>query len=146
VKTVKSLAPKSYHKVVQIRFREGDPARILYFANLFSLAHDTFEDFIQANGFTWKEWFKDSPYLVPIRHAECDYQAPFLPGEHYEIHVSVAQFRETSLQMKYVFMKGEKTHAVVKMVHAFLDGQTKQKTRVPESIKSRLVPFLEGSE
>ena len=134
-----------YKRPIQIRFREGDPARILYFANLFSLAHDTFKDFIQANGFTWKEWFTENPLMVPIRHAECDYQAPFMPGENYEIQVFVAQFRETSFQMKYVFLQGSKVHAIVKMVHAFIDPKTKQKTAVPESIKSRLLPFLESA-
>ncbi len=136
--------PHTYKRPIQIRFREGDPARILYFANLFSLAHDTFEDFIQEVGFTWKEWFTElNPCMVPIRHTECDYLAPFMPGQKYEIEVLVAQFRDTSLQMKYVFRQGDRVHAVVKMVHAFLDPQTKQKVAIPEKVKMKFSPYLE---
>ena len=113
-----------FKRPFQIRFREADPARIMYFANLFSIAHDTFEDFIQVHGYEWKEWFTDlNPTMVPIRHAEADYLAPFMPGEHYEVQVTVAQIRETSMQMKYTFRQGSRVHAVVKMVHAFLDPQ-----------------------
>lgn len=137
---------RSYKKSIQIRFREADPARIMYFANLLDIAHDSFEDFIQDVGFSWKEWFKDTPSLVPIRHAECDYKAPFIPGEHYDVHVSVSGFRETSFQMKYVFKKGDHVHAVVKMVHAFLDPATKQKKRVPDDVRKRLEPFLDQPE
>lgn len=135
---------RTYKKSIQIRFRDADPARILYFGNLFNFAHDCFEDLIQDNGFTWNEWFKDPASIVPIRHAECDYRAPFLPGEHYEIHAVVAGFGETSLQMKYTFMQGEKVHAIVKMVHAFLDPKTKEKKAIPADVKDRLRPFLES--
>ena len=134
-----------YKKTIQIRFGDADPARILYFANLLSISHDCFEDFIQANGYEWKEWFRDNSHMVPIRHAECDYRSPFIPGEHYEIQVQVAQIKETSLQMQYTYVREGKTHAIVKIVHAFLDSKTKQKTSVPEKVKRVFSPFLVGT-
>lgn len=134
-----------YRRTLQLRFREADPAGIMYFANIFSLAHDTFEDFIQAAGLDWKEWFKEPQVIVPIRHTECDFRSPFRPGETYEIQATVAQFRETSLQMQYVFLQGSRVHAVVKMVHAFLDPRTKQKTPIPENIKKHLLPYLSAT-
>lgn len=134
---------KTYQKQIQIRFREGDPAQILYFGNVLNLAHDCFEDFIQAAGLSWNEWFTKNPYLVPIRHVESDYRAPFRPGETYTITARVAQIRDTSFQMKYVFSQGPQEHATVKMVHAYLDPKTKQKTGVPDNIRTLLTPYLE---
>jgi acyl-CoA thioester hydrolase/1,4-dihydroxy-2-naphthoyl-CoA hydrolase len=133
-----------YQKRIQIRFRDADPARILFFGNVFSLAHDTFEDFIQESGISWRNWFSGEPYIVPIRHAECDYLAPFRVGEHYEVKATVAQLRESSFQMRYVFTRGSQTHAVVTMVHTFLDPKTQQKIPIPETVKSKLLPFLES--
>ncbi|MFN7728787.1 MAG: acyl-CoA thioesterase [Bdellovibrio sp.] len=135
---------KTYQKQIQIRFREGDPARIMYFRNVFDLAHDCFEDFIQAQGLSWSDWFDKNPCLVPIRHVEADFLAPFIPGETYTISTVVAQIRDTSFQMKYVFEQNAKVHAVVTMVHAYLDPKTQQKTKVQEQIRNLLTPYLEA--
>lgn len=136
--------PQIYKRRIQIRFREGDPARILYSGNLFSLAHDTFEEFIQqALGLEWKDWFLPKDAIVPIRHTECDFLAPFLPGEFYDVQVLVAKFGKTSMQMKYVFTQGERTHAVLTMVHAFLDPKTKEKMEVPAWVRAKFSPYLE---
>ncbi len=115
----------------------------MYFGNLFSFAHDAFEEFIVAAGYTYKEWFGTTEHLIPIRHAEADFLSPFFAGETYDVAVTVAQIRETSFQMKYVFSKNGKTHAEVRMVHAVLSLQTKQKTKIPPIMQQRLSPYLE---
>lgn len=134
---------KVFEKEIMIRFREADPARIMYFGNLFSIAHDCFEDFIIDAGFTWNEWFSKGPYMIPIRHTECDYLAPFVPGEKYRIQTTVAEIRTSSFKMKYTFLKGSQMHAELKMVHAVLDSKTHQKIPIPAEIRNRLNPYLE---
>lgn len=129
-----------------IRFHEADPVQIMYFANIFSFAHEAYEDFISQTGYTWSEWFKTKKYLIPIRHAEADFKSPFLPGDTYKIEVFVASFGTTSFKMKYKFtdkMTG-KLHAEVKMVHAVLEANTLKKVPLPEIMKQRLSPFLEN--
>lgn len=72
-------ASKTFHTEIQIRFREADPAGILFFGHVFALAHDCFEGFIEETGFGWKNWFNvRGEYLVPIRHTEANYLRPFL--------------------------------------------------------------------
>ena len=132
-----------FKKDFQVRFREAAPAGIGYFANTFNFAHDAFEDFIQAAGFTWKEWFQTREFIVPIRHTECNFTKPFLPGQSYQIAVSVAKLGESSFQMKYQFQSTEGTHAEVRMTHVFLDAKTKQKTSVPEIVRTRLKVYLD---
>lgn len=126
-----------------LTFREADPAKIMFFGNIYGFAHDAFEQFIVDAGYTWKEYFQDQNYAIPLRHSEANYLAPFFPGETYDITVMVASFGETSFKMKYVFTQGDKTHAVVTMVHSVLDLKTKQKTAIPAQMKSRLEPYLE---
>ena len=135
-----------FKKDFQVRFREADPAGIGYFANVFSFAHDAFEDFIQAAGFTWKEWFLTKDYIIPIRHTECNFTRPFLPGDVYQISVSVAKLGDSSFQMKYQFLQGANLHAEVRMTHVFLDYKSKQKIPVPELVRNRLKVYLDGND
>ncbi|MFM6926928.1 MAG: acyl-CoA thioesterase [Bdellovibrio sp.] len=128
-----------------LTFREADPAKIMFFGNIYGIAHDAFEQFILDAGFTWKEYFNDPNHAIPLRHSEANYLAPFFPGETYEIAVTLASFGETSFKMKYVFTQGDKTHAVVTMVHSVLDLKTKQKTAIPETFKQRFGQYLEST-
>ncbi len=139
-------ASKTFQTEIQIRFREADPAGILFFGHVFALAHDCFEGFIEETGFGWKNWFNvRGEYLVPIRHTEANYLRPFFAGQRYQITAQVQKLGETSFQMHYVFSQNGSTHAEVSMVHAFMDAKTKQKMPVPASVKEKLTPYLVNS-
>ena len=131
-----------FKKKIQLRFREADPAGILYFGNVFSLAHDCFEDFIQAAGFTWSEWFETKEFLIPIRHAECNFLKPFLPGRRYQITVSVSKLGNSSFQMKYLFSQDQVVHADVRMTHVFLTAKGHGKISVPPHVVERLKVYF----
>ncbi len=134
---------QKYKTQIRIHFRDADPAQIMYFGNLPSLAHDIFEEFIVATGYTWKEWFKGSTEMIPIRHLEVDYLAPFIPGETYEVEAHVENLGSTSFKMKYRFFKNELTCANLTMVHAVLDTKTKQKKELPETMRTRLERYAQ---
>lgn len=134
---------KLFKSQLKIKFRDGDPAQIMYFGNLFSFAHDAFEEFIVEAGYQWKEWFRTKIDMVPIRHADADFLAPFIPGETYEVTAQVENLGDTSFIMKYTFGPPAQPHATVRMVHAWLDAQTKQKKPLPELFRQRMEPYLE---
>jgi acyl-CoA thioesterase FadM len=138
------MAHKTFETQKKILFREADPAGIMFFGQIFAFSHDAFEEFLPAAGFTWKEWFHRKDLFIPIRHTEADFKAPFVPGETYSISVTVAKLSENSFQMKYVFSKDQRVHALVRMVHAFVDPKTKLKTAAPEDITRRLIPYCES--
>lgn len=138
-----SLTPETFKKTVQIRFHHADPAGIMYFANVFNLAHETFEDFIVQAGVPWKNWFQKNEFIIPIRHAESDFFAPFLPGESYDVLVHVISLSESSFKMKYIFQKNTKVHAIVKMVHTYVDPKTKVKAKIPQNMISLFQKFLQ---
>ncbi len=130
-----------YKTQVTIKFHQADPAGIMFFAHIMILAHDAYEGFVQACGFTWKEWFIDQKYLLPIRHSEADYLRPFKAGETYEIHVRVIDFSSSSFKLGYEFLQGPNKHAVVQLVHTCIDPKTFQKSTLPEILKLKLKPF-----
>lgn len=131
-----------FTRELRISFHEGDPAGILFFGHILTLSHSTFEEFLTKAGFSWREWFKNQDYLIPIRHTECDFLAPLYPGEYYMVDAFVAKLGQTSFQMKYLFRKDENIHAEVTMVHAFMDAKTKQKISIPHQVRERLKPFV----
>lgn len=135
---------KTFRTKKTLTFREADPAGIMFFGNIFAFAHDAFEEFIVEAGYTYKEWFGQRDVIIPIRHTEGDFKAPFRPGETYDVTVRVASFGETSFKMGYVFSQNDKVHATVSMVHSVLDGKTMQKHPLPALMKSRLEPYLES--
>ncbi len=135
---------KVFKTTLKVSFRAADPAGIMFFGNIYGLAHDAFEDFIVNTGFHWKEWFNTPEYIIPIRHSEADYEAPFLPGQNYDVSVSVKALGNTSFSIKYVFTAGEKLHARVEMVHVVLDAKTKKPIPLPGLIRERLSPYLEA--
>ncbi|KHD89702.1 MAG: thioesterase [Bdellovibrio sp. ArHS] len=135
---------KIFHTKKTLTFKEADPAGIMFFGNIFGFAHDAFEEFIQAAGYTYQGWFGQRDLIIPIRHTESDFLSPFFPGQTYDIAVTVASFGETSFKMKYVFSQNGKKNAVVQMVHSVVDGKTKQKAPLTVEMKSRLEPYLEA--
>lgn len=138
-------ASSAFKTTRTLTFREADPAQIMFFANIFDFAHDAYEEFVVSTGFTWKEYFQSPDYAIPLRHAESNFLSPLFAGETYEVAVSVASFGQTSFKMKYVFSKGDKTHAVVTLVHSVLDLKTMKKLNLPDNIRSRFQPYLESN-
>ena len=136
---------KTFNYTVSIKFHLADPAGIMYFGHIFSLAHDGYEQFVQAAGYSWNQYFLSSEHMFPIRHAECDYRKPFRAGEVYDVAVSVAHFSNTSFKMNYIFSRDQQEHAVVQIVHACLDAKTHAKMLLPFEFKQKLSPYL-GSE
>ncbi len=132
-----------YQTHATVKYHQADPAGIMFFAQVFTIAHDAYEGFIQACGFSWKEWFLDNKYLVPIRHTESDYLRPFRAGETYQIDVSVIEFSSSSFKIQYSFLQGLHKHAVVKMVHTCIDPKTFQKVQLPENVKTKLQTFYQ---
>lgn len=127
---------------INIKFHQADPAGIMYFAHIFTLAHDIFEQFIVHCGFNWNEWFLTGPTAMPIRQTECDYLRPFKAGECYDVEVSVTDFSSSTIKVQYEFFKNQNKHAVVKMVHIGLDSHTFQKINLPEAIRQKFQPYF----
>jgi len=133
---------KTHQVRIQIHFRDADPAGFMYFANLFSYAHDAFESFVVHAGIPWKDWFVNNQHIVPIRHAEADYFAPLFPGEYFDVISHVESMSESTFKMHYQFWQGTKTHASVKMAHTFVNPKDMKKAKLPDDFRALLAPYL----
>lgn len=57
--------------------------------------------------------------------------------------VRVIDFSSSSFKIRYEFVQGSQTHAVVKMVHTCIDSKTFQKLALPDIVKTKLQPFYD---
>ncbi|MEI7812300.1 MAG: acyl-CoA thioesterase [Ignavibacteria bacterium] len=126
--------------VLRVNFYDADPAGVLFFGNIFRLAHSAFEEMLENSGIG-KEYFFNEKYAVPLIHTEADYRKPILPNTKVTAEVEVVAIKETSFEMKYTFRnEAGEFCTTVKAVHVFIDLPAWKKTGIPD----RLREFLSG--
>jgi len=130
-----------FHASVRIRFEHADPEGIMFFGNIYGIAHEVYEQFVEHLGFTYKDWFLNKTWGVPLRKSECLYSAPLLPGQTYDVKVTVPQISDSSFGTHYIFALNGKTHAEVTLAHVFVDRNARSKTAIPSEIRGRLETY-----
>lgn len=129
---------------IKIKFREADPAGIMFFGNIFDISHDVFEEFILAAGFTWKEYFESPDFAVPLRHVEADYKSPLFPGHSYDVGLEIVNLGHSSATFKYSYYDDHTLCCEVTMVHTFINPQTTKKISIPDDVRRRLEHYRPG--
>lgn len=124
-----------------VHFNECDPAGILFFGNIFTLAHQSFEDFLNQNPETYHEYFASRQFAFPLIKAEAQFQRPMCLGKTYQIQLEITEIRNSSFQVLIQFLQAQETCAVVNTVHVCIDKLTQKKSDLPLSLRS----FLEST-
>ncbi len=124
-----------YKKIHQIRFREADPAGIMFFGNIYGICHDAFEDMIEGIGIGWDSYFNNKDLLIPLMKSEAEYRGSLVPGKHYEISIFFSQLKTSSFEITYniqdILGPSPRICMIVKTVHVCLDAKTKAKIPLP---------------
>lgn len=129
----------SFRCTLFISFNEADPAGILFYGNIFSMALEAYEQFvIQGLSISWKEWFTHPDWVVPVKQAKADFFAPLFPGEHCEAVVTLSNIGTSSFQLKCDFYQRETLCAAVETVHVFCSRSPFQKQPIPKEILEKL--------
>lgn len=122
-----------------LSFELADPAGVLFFGHVFTLAHQAYEQFvIQELEIPWDEWFSNPEWGVPIKHAEATYHAPLFAGKLCTIDVQVEEVKHSSFSLLYSMYQEEVLCCMVKTVHVFCDSHTKLKQSIPSPIEGKL--------
>lgn len=130
-----------FMKSIHLRFRHGDPAGLLFFGNVYEIAHDVYEDFVEHLGIEWKDWFQNPTWAVPIRHSSCEHLLPMQPSVKYKVRVEVDRLGKSSFTLKYVVVKGSRIYAEVSLVHTFFNKSTRTKMSIPSDVRERLEAY-----
>ncbi|MCK5000300.1 MAG: acyl-CoA thioesterase [Anaerohalosphaera sp.] len=121
-----------------IRLHHTDAAGIVYFANLFVLAHECYETFLEK----WTpigQMIEQGQLVIPIAHAEADYFEPLRLSENIRIDMALTSIGKSSFELQHLFYNtSSKLSATVKMIHVIRDRSTGKPIDVPEDLAAML--------
>lgn len=122
-----------------VKLPDTDAAGILFFANHFTMAHNAYEAFMETIDCSLKHIIRESSYLLPIAHAEADYQGILSLGDKFSISMK-AEVGKTSFTLSCVFKDGQGNMAAqVRTVHVAVDKGTGEKIPLPDKVKKGLL-------
>lgn len=124
------------HKMT-VRMHQTDSAGVVFYANLFVMAHECYESWLE-------QYLSLSEILrrdiqIPIAHAEADYDLPLSLSDEVTIELALAQKKTTSFTLQYTFItENGRQAAHVKTVHVVIDSRTRQPVQIPSFLEKAL--------
>jgi O-succinylbenzoic acid--CoA ligase len=107
-----------------IRLHDTDAAAVIYFASLFRIMHDSFEDFLDQSGLPIQSIISGKQFAMPIVHAEANYLAPIKLGDQIDIQLSLKNRGQHSFTIQYTMLNdsgkrvatGSTTHVTINVI------------------------------
>ena len=122
-----------------VKLHHTDAAGVLFFVNYFKIAHDAYEEFLEAIDLDIGYLIDESPFLLLIAHAEADYKKPQRVGDRITVEIKVERIGNSSFTLDYRILDSSGEEAtLVKTVHAAMDQKTQKVVRLPEDLKEKL--------
>lgn len=121
----------------KVTFSETDPGGILFFAEIFKIAHIVYEQFFDSSSFKIN-YFIDNDIAIPIVHTEADFFSPIKFGDILKCRLNVEELGSTSFKLSYKFLVDEKIVASVKTAHVVIMKHNFEKTPIPAEILAML--------
>ena len=121
-----------------ILFHQCDPAGILFFGEIFPIAHSALEDFLNSIGAA-EEYFGLKTYAFPIVSANANYMKPLKHNEEITIDMSVKEVGKSSFQLSYqIYNTRYELAADVTITHACVKTKTFKKAPLTQHMKAIL--------
>ena len=125
-----------------IKFHEVDAAGIIFFANVYKIAHDAYQNFLFSLDLD-ENYFESKHYAIPLVHSSADYLKPIKFNDTVTIEVKVVKLGESSFELNYNFLNEKNEITVqVETVHVMIEKENFKKTNIPEKLKKNLAKFL----
>lgn len=124
----------TFRYTTYIPFHLCDPAGILFFGHVFSLAHQAYEHLIQEEWkLSWAFWFQNPEWILPIRQTEAQFIAPLRAGRDCVIELAVQHFSLSSFTLKSALFQ-EALCCEVTTVHVFCERASLKKRDIPQEV------------
>ena len=122
-----------------IFLKETDATGVIYFGSLFQYALEAFEVLLSEKK-TPLSTILLQGYLLPIVHAEADYQAPLRVGDQISIELTLGRVgqKSFSIQSKMILLPDRKEAGKVEIVHAFIRKGEDKASEIPFEILTLL--------
>ena len=125
-----------------IPFHLADPAGVVFFGHVFTLAHQVFEQFvIEQLKCQWVDWFQHPDWVIPIKKTEAEFHLPLKAGQICELQCSISAMTTSSFVFVTHFFQPHLC-CTVQSVHVFCQQEPKQKMAIPSHLRTTLERYL----
>lgn len=136
-------SPRFFEYVFRVPFHQVDRAGVVFFAHLFTHAHDAYERFMESLDSGLDRLVRESHCDLPIVHAAADYRLPLRHGMEVRVHMWVDRLGDTSFTTAYDFIgPGGGRYARLELVHCCTQQDGRRKTPVPMELRKQLQPYV----
>jgi 1,4-dihydroxy-2-naphthoyl-CoA hydrolase len=120
-----------------IRLHHTDGAGVIFFAQLLVLAHECYEAFMDTV-LPLRTILDQGQILMPITHAEADYQKPIRVGDCLTVTVTLGCQTDHSFTLNYVFKRDNQQVATASTRHVVVCADFSGKTKIPAELRQAL--------
>ena len=126
-----------YTHQLTLRLSQTDAAGLVFYGRLFDLTQECLEVGLEKVGMPLAAIFRDGEYLLPVVHAEADYQSPLRLGDAIECRCNLEP-HDHSVHLRVVLTVGGRLSARCHVVHAVLDPRSGRSAGVPDDLRDAL--------
>ncbi|HFD79745.1 MAG TPA: acyl-CoA thioesterase [Gammaproteobacteria bacterium] len=125
-----------------VPLQDVDAAGVVFFAHAFRYAHETFERFMAHIGHPLPELLGAGEYLLPLVHAEAEYQKPLRHGDRFEVQLWISLLGEHSFHVscRIVDAAGEEC-VTLTSIHVLTERADGQPATLPPPLREALAIY-----
>ncbi len=122
-----------------IRMHHTDAAGLVFYAQVFVLAHECYESFLEKQGLSLASMIAEGDYIAPIVHAKADLKAAMRMSDRITIEMELARTGKSSYELACKFTNEQgKITANTTTIHAVIEKNTSQPIRIPQEFEKVL--------
>ncbi|KOP23519.1 1,4-dihydroxy-2-naphthoyl-CoA hydrolase [Hapalosiphon sp. MRB220] len=122
----------TYHRT--IRFQDTDAAGVVYFANVLSICHESYEESLEVSGINIKEFFSNPSVAYPIVHANVDFFRPIFCGDKLVVTLIPQKLSTEKFEINYEILVADVMVAKAFTRHVCIDTNNRQKIDLPQQM------------
>lgn len=127
----------------QVPFHEVDRAGVLFYAHLFTHAHNTYEQFMKTIGCSLHDVVNGCRYAIPLVHASADYREPIRHDAEVSARLWLERISDNAFTVGYDFLAQDgRVCAHAETVHCCVDKSSGRKRAIPSDLRDRLLPYM----
>ncbi len=116
-----------------IRMHHTNTAGLVFYAEVFVLAHECYESFLEEHRMPLASMLTEGDYIAPIVHAKADLKAAMRMSDRITIEMELARTGKSSYELACTFTNEQgKITANTTTIHAVIEKNTSQPIRIPQ--------------
>jgi 1,4-dihydroxy-2-naphthoyl-CoA hydrolase len=115
-----------------------DAAGLVYFANIFVLAHDCYESFLEQDK-SVGTILEEGEILIPLVHVEADFRKSLYVSDKVSIEMSLSKKSTSSFELSFSFLnESGEVAAEARTSHVVISKSTRKPVEIPDFLATAL--------